>query len=154
MLSRDEAIKKIFERHGSEAIYITNTGYQSRAVYNLYPESENILFMQGSMGLGPSIGLGLALNTNKEVIVFIGDGSLLMHLGSTHTIRDQSLKNLFVYVLDNGCHESVGEYKSSPLENEYVGITEIIKISCDGKTDRVALGCKENVDNIRGFLSK
>jgi thiamine pyrophosphate-dependent acetolactate synthase large subunit-like protein len=152
MLTREEAIRDIFKKHGDGAVYITNTGYHSRAVYNLYPKNKNILFMQGSMGLGPSIGLGIALNTDKNVVVFVGDASLLMHLGSTHTIRDYNLKNLFVYVMDNGCHESVGGYESSKLENKYPGITEIIKISCDGKTNRVGLKCKENISNLKEFI--
>ena len=154
MLSRKEAIQSIFKKHGDSSVYITNTGYVSRAVYDLYPDSKNILYMQGSMGLSSAIALGIAKNTDKDVVAFVGDASLLMHLGITHTIRDEVLGNLFIYVLDNGCHESVGKYKCSSLEDEYVGITEIVKISNDGKMPRVALGCVENADNIKGFLSK
>ena len=154
MLSRKEAIEKIFNKHGDDCIFVTNTGYNSRAVYDLYPNKQNIFYMQGSMGLSPAIGLGMALSSEKEVVVFVGDGSLLMHLGITHTLRDNDLKNLFVYVLDNGCHESVGKYKCSPLEDKYAGITEIIKISCDGKTDRVGLNCDKNIKNIRSLYDK
>ena len=127
MLSRKEAINNIFDKHG-DAVYITNTGYISRAVYNEYPNNKNIFYMQGSMGIAPCIGLGIAMNTDKDVVVLSGDGALLMHLGITHTIRDENLNNLFVYVLDNGCHESVGKYKCSYLEDWYSGITEIIEI--------------------------
>mgnify|MGYP003647569322 CR=1 FL=1 len=154
MLSRAEAISNIFEKHGNEALYITNTGYVSRAVYNMYPNNKNILYMQGSMGLSPAIALGVAKNTDKNVVAFVGDASLLMHLGITHTIRDEALGNLFIYVLDNGCHESVGKYDCSSLENEYVGITEVIKISNDGKVPRVGLECGENTENIKRFLLK
>jgi len=86
MLSRKEAINKIFDRHGDDTIYVTNTGYISRAVYNEYPNNKNIFYMQGSMGLAPCIGLGIAMNTDKNVVVLSGDGALLMHLGITHTI--------------------------------------------------------------------
>jgi len=144
MLSRQEAIHKIFKHHGPDALYVTNTGYISRAIYKEFPTYNNILYMQGSMGLAPCIGLGLALNTDKPVIVLSGDGALLMHLGITHTIRDCNLSNLFVYVLDNGCHESVGKYKCSPLQETYPGIYKIIKITNDGKTDRVKIDCKTN----------
>tara|TARA_B100001094_G_scaffold276301_1_gene284433 strand:- start:9983 stop:10438 length:456 start_codon:yes stop_codon:yes gene_type:complete len=148
MLSRKEAINNIFDKHG-DAVYITNTGYISRAVYNEYPNNKNIFYMQGSMGIAPCIGLGIAMNTDKDVVVLSGDGALLMHLGITHTIRDENLNNLFVYVLDNGCHESVGKYKCSYLEDWYSGITEIIEISNDGKTDRVELDCKTNTKQIK-----
>ena len=148
MLSRKEAINNIFDKHG-DAVYVTNTGYISRAVYNEYPNNKNIFYMQGSMGMAPCIGLGMAMNTDKDIVVLSGDGALLMHLGITHTIRDEKLNNLFVYVLDNGCHESVGKYKCSYLENWYSGITEIIEISNDGKTDRVELDCETNTKQIK-----
>ena len=144
MLNRKEAINSIFGIHGKNALYVTNTGYISRAVYNEYPTSNNILYMQGSMGIAPCIGLGIALNTKKDVVVLSGDGALLMHLGITHTIRDYNLSNLFVYVLDNGCHESVGSYKCSNLEEGYPGITKILKISNDGKLPRVGVNAVEN----------
>ena len=149
MLSRKEAINKIFEEHGEDAIYVTNTGYISRAVYNEYSDKKNIFYMQGSMGMAPCIGLGMAMNTDKDIVVLSGDGALLMHLGITHTIAEQNLENFFVYVLDNGCHESVGGYKCSELEDMYIGVNEVIKITNDGKTDRVELDCETNTKQIK-----
>ena len=148
MLSREDAINYIFQKHGHEATYVTSIVYISRAVYNLYPTNKNIFYMQGSMGLASGIGLGLSLFSKKDIVVINGDASHLMHLGLTHTIRDCGRDNLFVYILDNGCHESVGGQKCSSLEKEYIGTTEIIKISCDGKTPRVKIGFKENARNI------
>ncbi len=148
MLSRAQAIEKIFNRHGDNAVYITSTGYISRAAYDMYPKKKNIFYMQGSMGLAPAIGVGLAMFSSRDVVVLTGDASLLMHLGITHTIRDVAKENLHVYVLDNGCHESVGGQHCSPLEEAYVGVTEIIKISCDGKLPRVGIGFEENARNI------
>jgi len=148
MFSRKEAINRIFNRH-KDVVYITSTGYISRAVYNEYPNNKNIFYMQGSMGLAPCIGLGMASNTDKDIVVLSGDASLLMHLGITHTIRDEDLKNFYVYVLDNGCHESVGQFKCSLLEESYHGIIEIIKITNDGKEGRVGLNCIQNTNQIK-----
>ena len=125
MFTREKTIQKIFDRH-TDAVFITNTGYISRAVYDLFPDNKNIFYMQGSMGLAPC-----------------------MHLGITHTIAEQKLKNLFVYVLDNGCHESVGEFDCVTLENSYPGINQIFKISNDGKKDRVGLDTKKNTKQIK-----
>jgi phosphonopyruvate decarboxylase len=144
MLTRAEAIKEIFEAHGKDAIFVTSTGYISRAVYELYSGRKNIFYMQGSMGLAPAIGLGIALNTNRLVVVISGDGALLMHLGITHTIRDSGCTNLFVYVLDNGCYESVGGQACARLEDGYVGVHRIIQISSDGKPPRVGVSCEQN----------
>ena len=154
MLSREEAVRKIFKKHGREAIYIAPTGFLSRAIYNIFPDSKNIFYMQGSMGLSPGIALGIALYTKKDVVAINGDGGHLMHLGLTHTIRDEKLDNLFVYVLDNGVHESVGSQKCPSLEKTYVGVTEIIKISCDGKTKRVPFSFKKNATNISKILTE
>ena len=148
MSSRKSALKKIMKRH-KNGVFITSTGYISRAMYNLYPKKKNIFYMQGSMGLAPCIGLGMAANTNKDIVVISGDAALLMHLGITHTIVEKDLKNLFVYVLDNECHESVGEFECATLGNSLLGVTEVFKISTDGKTDRVGLDCKKNTKQIK-----
>lgn len=143
MTSRKKAILEIFEKHPN-SFFIASTGYISRAVFELFPDNKNIFYMQGSMGMAPAIGLGLASQTNRDVIVISGDGSLLMHLGITHTIRDLNLPNLFNYVLDNGTHESVGGYPVNHLENEYPGIDKIFKITNDGKPPRVGIDFKTN----------
>ena len=152
MLSRKQAIKEIFEKHEKDAIYVTTTGFISRAVYNLFPNNKNIFYMKGSMGMAPAIALGIAEFTNKQVVAINGDGAHLMHLGLTHTIKDRNIKNLYVYILDNGCHESVGEQKCSKLEHNYPGVNRIYKISCDGKTPRVKKGFEENAEEIIDLL--
>lgn len=148
---RQNAISHIFKKHGDHSIYVINTGYLSRAVFNMYPGKTNIFYMQGSMGLAPSIGLGLALFSKRNIVVISGDASLLMHLGITHTIRDCNLKNLFVYILNNNCHESVGGQPCSRLEKEYIGIDEIFNISNDGQCPRIKWKCTEITKNIIEF---
>ena len=154
MLNRKQAISLIFESYGPDAIYVTSTGFISRAVYNMFPDNKNIFYMQGSMGLAPAIGMGIAMSTQRDVVVLNGDAAHLMHLGITHTIRDANLPNLHIHILDNGCHESVGGQPCSTLEDSYPGVTSIWKISCDGKTDRVGIGFEENSNQIRRFISE
>ena len=110
--------------------------------------------MQGSMGLAPAIGLGMSLNTTRPVVVINGDGSLLMALGATHTLRDRAPENLFHYVLDNGCHESVGGQPVAALESSYPGVTEIIKVARGFKPSRVSVQPEENTRRIREFLAQ
>lgn len=153
MLSREQAITAIFNSYGPDTVYVTSTGFISRAVYSMFPENKNIFYMQGSMGLAPAIGLGIAMSTDKDVVVLNGDGAHLMHLGLTHTIRDANLPNLYVHILDNGCHESVGGQPSAQLEESYPGVAAIWKISCDGKTDRVGVGFEENSIEVGGFIN-
>jgi len=151
MWSRKIAIIDIFNKHGDKALYISPTGYISRSIYKLFPTNKNIFYMQGSMGLSTSIGLGLSLNTKSEIIAISGDASFLMHLGITHTIKDYKLNNLFIYILDNGCHESVGGTKCSPLEKKYSSVAKIYKINKEGKDPRIQLN---PIDNKKIFMKE
>src|SRR5256712_13119419 len=63
----------------------------------------------GFMGGASSLGLGLALATPKRrVIVFDGDGSLLMQLGSLATIAGAKPRNLTHLRLQNGVYHTSG----------------------------------------------
>lgn len=151
--SRSEAIRDILDIHGRKCVYVASTGFVSRAVFAEAGDDYDVFYMQGSMGLAPAIGLGMALNSSRDIVVINGDGSLLMSLGTTHTLRDRGPANLFHYVLDNGCHESVGGQPCAPLEGEYPGVTKIIKISKDGRPPRVDVTVFENSKRIRRALS-
>jgi phosphonopyruvate decarboxylase len=151
--ARAEAIRTILERHGPEAVYVASTGYVARAVAEIAGDEYDVFYMQGSMGLAPALGLGIALNTERPVVVVNGDASLLMALGSTHTIRDHAPETFFHYVLDNGCHESVGGQPSARLEPSYPGVSEIMEIGRDGKPPRVSVAPVENAERIRKSLA-
>ena len=61
------------------------------------------------MGGASSLGLGLALaNPERRVIVFDGDGSLLMQLGSLATIAGARPRNLTHLLFKNGVYHTSG----------------------------------------------
>ena len=60
------------------------------------------------MGCASAMGLGVALNTARPVVVLDGDGAALMKMGSLATIGAQAPANLVHVVLDNGVHDSTG----------------------------------------------
>lgn len=65
----------------------------------------------GAMGQASSHGLGLALaNPDREVLVFDGDGSLLMNLGSLVTIANSAPRNFHHFVFQNGVYEVNGAH--------------------------------------------
>lgn len=154
--SRATAIQEILARHGTEAVYVASTGYVSRAVAAEAAPEHAVLYMQGSMGLAPAIGLGIALSSDRVVVVINGDGALLMSLGTTHTVRDRApAGRLFHYVLDNGCHESVGGQPCAPLEaSGYPGVTAVLPITRDGKPPRVPVSPLENVARVRRAVTR
>ena len=61
------------------------------------------------MGGASSLGLGLALAMPKRrVVVFDGDGSLLMQLGSLATIAGAAPRNLTHLIFKNGVYHTSG----------------------------------------------
>lgn len=154
MRTREEALDLILGRHGPNAVYVAATGFTSRAVGQRVTADHCVFYMQGSMGLAPAIGLGVALARDVDVVVINGDASLLMSMGTTHTIRDAARPRLYHYVLDNGCHESVGGQPAATLELDYPGVTEIISITRGGKPPRVAVEPAENARRVSEFLDR
>lgn len=74
----------------------------------------NFFYLQHAMGLASSTGLGLALCLpNQRVMVFDGDGSLLMNLGSLTTMARYRPKNLTHIVFDNESLLSVGGFPTA-----------------------------------------
>jgi sulfopyruvate decarboxylase subunit beta len=83
--------------------------------------------MFGSMGLVSSIGLGLALLTEKTVVAFDGDGSLLMNPNALLEIAKEAPKNLIIICLDNGAYGSTGSQETCALR--YIDM-EILATAC------------------------
>src|ERR1041385_1312102 len=75
---------------------------------------KNFFYLQHAMGLASSLGLGLALaKPQRRVIVFDGDGSLLMNLGTLSTLAWYAPKNLIQVVFDNQSLLSVGGFPTA-----------------------------------------
>jgi sulfopyruvate decarboxylase subunit beta len=74
----------------------------------------NAFYLQHAMGLASSTGLGLAVCLpNQRVVVFDGDGSLLMNLGSLSTMARYRPGNLTHVVFDNESLLSVGGFPTA-----------------------------------------
>jgi sulfopyruvate decarboxylase subunit beta len=74
----------------------------------------NFFYLQHAMGLASSLGLGIALSRPElKVIVFDGDGSLLMNLGGLTTLARYRPRNLVHVVFDNESLLSVGGFPTA-----------------------------------------
>lgn len=117
-INRERAIEIIMEETDS-AILVSTTGKTSRELYELRTRSgkAGLDFMcVGSMGHASSIALAVALEKrDKQVVCLDGDGALLMHLGAMALIGNSHPENFIHILLNNKCHESVGE-QPTPLE--------------------------------------
>src|SRR5688500_7791837 len=74
----------------------------------------NFFYLQHAMGLASSLGLGVALaRPELTVVVFDGDGSILMNLGGLTTLARYRPPNLVHVVFDNESLLSVGGFPTA-----------------------------------------
>ncbi len=74
----------------------------------------NFFYLQHAMGLASSMGLGIALaRPELPVVVFDGDGSMLMNLGGLTTLARYRPPNLVHVVFDNESLLSVGGFPTA-----------------------------------------
>jgi thiamine pyrophosphate-dependent acetolactate synthase large subunit-like protein len=111
MMRREQAIKAIVGRLRDELIVAAN-GWISRETCSAHDRAGNF-YMLGSMGLASPIGLGLALaQPSKRVVVFDGDGNLLMTLGTLAMVAERRPLNFLHVVFDNEVYGSTGGQRS------------------------------------------
>ena len=95
-----------------EELVVAGNGWISRETCTAKDRALNF-YMLGSMGLASSIGLGLALaHSEKRVVVFDGDGNLLMALGTLAMIAERRPANFLHVVFDNEVYGSTGGQRS------------------------------------------
>lgn len=61
-----------------------------------------------SPGIAISLALGIAMNIDKRVFLFTGDGEFLYELGAFAQAAVSKCKNLFCVVFDNDCYQVAG----------------------------------------------
>ena len=91
---------------GNEFIVGSN-GNISRQVFHYLPKPQ--IYLRGSMGLPLAVGLGLAIaQSDRKVIVILGDGNFLMGLGSMATVSSLKPSNLKILIIDNESYATTG----------------------------------------------
>jgi sulfopyruvate decarboxylase subunit beta len=105
------AIGAVMKMLGDELVVAAN-GYPSREACAVADRPQNF-YMIGSMGLAASIGLGLALaQRRRRVVVFDGDGNLLMSLGVLGNVAAMGPGHFIHCVFDNEAYGSTGNQRS------------------------------------------
>lgn len=128
-LGREEAIQIVVDKLRDDDIVVSTTGMISRELFE-YREAKHQghahdFLAVGSMGHASQIALGIALQKpNCRVVVFDGDGALLMHMGGMAIIGDYAPKNLVHIVFNNGAHDSVG---GQPTVGQKIDVEAIAK---------------------------
>lgn len=120
-MTRIEAIRAISSRLTDEIVVHAN-GHICRESYCVQDRPGNF-YMIGSMGMAPAIAMGICLaRPHRKVLVYDGDGSVLMSLGNLAMAGSLCPGNLVHIVLDNEAYGSTGE---QPTLSRFVDLDSV-----------------------------
>jgi sulfopyruvate decarboxylase subunit beta len=111
-MKRLDALGAIYP-HLEDRVVVTIMGAVAAELQSI-GHRPNFFYLQHAMGLASSMGLGIALTRpDRQVIVFDGDGSVLMNLGGLTTLARYRPRNLVHVVFDNESLLSVGGFPTA-----------------------------------------
>jgi len=118
---RADAVAQVAAVLAPDALVIACNGMIGRELYTR-ADAPTRFYMIGSMGLASSIGLGVALvQPARTVVVFDGDGNVLMNFGGLASVAAARPGNFHHIVFDNAAHGSTGNQRTIsdrvPLEH-------------------------------------
>lgn len=131
--SRAQAIGALLDLLTDQPVIICN-GFPSRETFKLADRPTHF-YMIGSMGVTPAIGLGVALaKPDKKVVIFDGDGNVLMGMGTLATVGAMKPKNFIHVVFDNEVYGSTG---NQPTLSRVVRLEQVAKAAGYVNVERV-----------------
>ncbi|HJT33713.1 MAG TPA: thiamine pyrophosphate-dependent enzyme [Pirellulales bacterium] len=99
---------KVVANWRTDQIVVTTMG-SAREWPKLSQDPCDFHYIPSAMGHAPMLALGMALaQPSRDVVVFNGDGCMLMSLGCLVTIAASGATNLTLIVLENGIYEVTG----------------------------------------------
>ena len=146
--ARIDLLRRVQALAPADAAVVATTGKTGRELFTLDDRPQQ-LYQVGSMGCAPAMGLGIALNTPRPVLVLDGDGAALMKLGSMATIGAHAPATLIHVLLDNGVHDSTGGQATVSPNVDFAAVARACgyprAFRCDGEAGfaralEVALG--------------
>lgn len=107
-LNRRVAVKRILRDRQQDVLVVTSLGNPTFDVAAAGDTPQNF-YLWGAMGGAVTFGLGIALaQPKKRVVVFVGDGEMMMGLGSLATVGVDKPSNLSIVVIDNEHYAETG----------------------------------------------
>jgi len=134
--TRYAVLERLLADAPAEAAIIATTGKCGRELFTLADRPQH-LYLVGSMGCAGAVGLGVARQVDRKVIVLDGDGAALMKLGALATIGAYAPKNLIHIVLDNGVHDSTGGQATVSGTVDFAGVARACGYAASATTDSV-----------------
>jgi phosphonopyruvate decarboxylase len=139
--SRAAVLEQFLALADPAAGVIATTGKCGRELFTLADRKQH-LYQVGSLGGASGMGLGVALNVSRPIVVLDGDGAALMKLGSLATIGAYAPAGLIHILLDNGVHDSTGGQPTVSSSVDFAAVA----LAC---SYRYAVSC----DTLDGFAA-
>ena len=113
MMQRRTVVAALLENRPADMVVVSSLGNPTWDVASVGDHALNFNFI-GAMGQAGPFALGLAMaRPEKRIVLFVGDGELLMSLGVLATIANQAPPNLAVDALDNESYVETGSQPSA-----------------------------------------
>ena len=142
-MKRRDALAAVYDRLEG-CVVVTIMGAVAAELQSL-GHRPGFFYLQHAMGLASSMGLGIALaRPELKVVVFDGDGSILMNLGGLTTLARYRPRNLVHVVFDNESLLSVGGFPTATSTG-----SDIAAMAKGAGVPRTA-----TVDGIESFVSE
>ncbi|MFC7517846.1 thiamine pyrophosphate-dependent enzyme [Herbaspirillum sp. GCM10030257] len=107
LLNRREVVAQLLKKRG-DALVVTSLGNPTFDVAAAGDTPHNF-YLWGAMGGAVMVGMGMALaQPERRVVVFTGDGEMMMGIGSLATVAVEKPANLAVIVLNNEHYAETG----------------------------------------------
>jgi len=159
MMQRLDCLRAVYDRL-DDCLVVTIMGAVACELQSL-GHKPNFFYLQHAMGLGSSTGLGLALCLpQQKVVVFDGDGSILMNLGGYTTMARYRPRNLVHVVFDNESLLSVGGFPTATSTgSDLEGVARASGIQCTKTVQTIedftkAFGDALGTDELTSLVAK
>lgn len=108
MVRRRPLVRALLEGRPEHLLAVSSLGSATWDLGAAGHDDRNFCFI-GAMGQAAPFALGLAMaQSSKRVVLFGGDGDMLMSLGVLATIANQAPANLAIILLDNESYVETG----------------------------------------------
>lgn len=146
MIERMDLFRAVAARRTNEVVVTTMTATLQWPLVSTHPLDFD--FLAFGMGHASDFGLGVALaRPERKVIVWKGDGGLLMSLGSLVTMARYGPPNLMVLLLENRAYEMVGG-QPLPPDVDFVGLARAAGLEGGGSEGSGRVERWETLDEV------
>jgi thiamine pyrophosphate-dependent acetolactate synthase large subunit-like protein len=144
MFERRTLVNHLLRQRPDNALTVSSLGSPTWDIASTGDNPLHFSFI-GTMGQAAPFALGLAMaQPDKRVVLFAGDGELLMSLGILATIANQAPGNLAIVSLDN---ESYGETGGQPTATAGPTDLEAIAKGC-GFSQTCTAASEKDLDTV------